>query len=90
MLDWGWQPCLKVSTTTNFKISIKNQSFIVLGGLKCVKLANNVIKVTNKKNTYNVNNTYNRSIDELINNLIRLNNLIAGHKKIEQNFFYLF
>ena len=22
-----WQPCWKVSTTTNFKISIKNQSF---------------------------------------------------------------
>ena len=44
----GWQPCLKVSTTMNFKISIKNQTFIVLGGLKCEKLANNVIKVTNK------------------------------------------
>ena len=29
------------------KIS-KIQSFIVLGGLKCEKLANNVIKVTNK------------------------------------------
>ena len=29
------------------KIS-KFQSFIVLGGLKCEKLANNVIKVTNK------------------------------------------
>ena len=37
-----------MSTTTNFKISIKNQTFIVLGGLKCEKLANNVIKVTNK------------------------------------------
>ena len=35
ILKWGWQPCLKASTTTNFKISIKNQSFIVLGGLKC-------------------------------------------------------
>ena len=43
----GWQPCLKVSTITNFKISIKNQSFIVFSGLKCEKLANNVIKVTN-------------------------------------------
>ena len=37
-----------MSTTTNFKISIKNQSFIVLGGLKYEKLANNVIIVTNK------------------------------------------
>ena len=42
ILKWGWQPCLKASTTTNFKISIKNQSFIVLGGLKCEKLASTV------------------------------------------------
>ena len=38
----SWQPCLKVSTTTNFKIKKKIKSFIVLGGLKCEKLANNV------------------------------------------------
>ena len=37
-----------MSTTTNFKISIKNQTFILLSGLKCEKLAKNVIKVTNK------------------------------------------
>ena len=43
----GWQPCLKVSTTKNFIISIKNQTFIVLCGLKCEKLANN----NNKKRT---------------------------------------
>ena len=47
-IEYQNEPCLKVSTTKNFKISIKNQTFIVLGGLKCEKLANNVIKVTNK------------------------------------------
>ena len=35
-------PCLKVSTTTIFKISIKNQTFILLSGEKCEKLAKNV------------------------------------------------
>ena len=39
----SWQPCLKVSTTTNFKISIENQTFTVLCGLKCEKLANNFL-----------------------------------------------
>ena len=36
------QPCLKASTATNSKISIKNQTFILLSGLE---LAKNVIKV---------------------------------------------
>ena len=38
-----------MSTATNFKISIKNQPFTVLGGLKCEKLANNVYIAGNGK-----------------------------------------
>ena len=51
-LFWGGKDLPKDSiyeaTTANFKISIKNQSFIVFGGLKCEKFANNVAPVWQK------------------------------------------
>ena len=51
-MDWKWTGNPAAEGTGYFFINkiAKLQSFFVLGGLKCEKLENNVIKVTNTGN----------------------------------------